>query len=58
MRRKTAAARKNRKMREEKKIVRERLAALRNRMAEKGWDACLFVCSDFHGSEYIGAYFQ
>ncbi len=45
-------------MREEKQIVRERLAALRNKMAEKGWDACLFVCSDFHGSEYIGAYFQ
>ena len=27
-------------------------------MKEKGWDACLFVCSDFHQSEYIGGYFQ
>ncbi len=38
--------------------VRERLAALRQKMKASGVDACLIVTEDFHGSEYVGDYFK
>ena len=38
--------------------VTERIAALRRKMDNSGIDACLIVTDDFHGSEYVGAYFK
>ncbi len=43
---------------EKRKNIRERLAALRARMEERGADACLIVTEDFHGSEYVGDHFK
>ena len=39
-------------------IIPERLMALRRVMAQKKIDAVLIPTSDFHASEYVGAYFQ
>ena len=39
-------------------IIRERLAALRALMTEKGIDAYLVPTDDFHSSEYVGDYFK
>ncbi|MBQ3107445.1 MAG: aminopeptidase P family N-terminal domain-containing protein, partial [Firmicutes bacterium] len=38
--------------------IQKRLAALREKMAQEGVSACYIPTSDFHGSEYIGDYFQ
>ncbi|MBO7708970.1 MAG: aminopeptidase P family N-terminal domain-containing protein, partial [Lachnospiraceae bacterium] len=38
--------------------VPERLAALRQKMAEAGVDAYLVPTDDFHGSEYVGDFFK
>lgn len=38
--------------------VTERIAALRRKMDNSAIDACLIVTDDFHGSEYVGAYFK
>ena len=38
--------------------IPERLTALRKMMAQKKIDAVLIPTSDFHASEYVGAYFQ
>ena len=38
--------------------IKARLAALRKAMEQKGISACYIPTSDFHGSEYIGSYFQ
>lgn len=38
--------------------VKERLTALRKRMAEKRIDAYLIPTDDFHNSEYVGDYFK
>ena len=38
--------------------VKERLAALRRLMRERGIDAYLILTEDFHGSEYVGEYFK
>lgn len=38
--------------------VTERVAALRNVMAEKGIDAYVVPSADFHQSEYVGEYFK
>ncbi len=39
-------------------MVQDRINALRACMAEAGVDAYLVPTDDFHGSEYVGAYFQ
>ncbi len=38
--------------------VTERLTALWQRMREHGFEACLIVTDDFHGSEYVGEHFK
>ena len=38
--------------------IQARLAALRAEMAKRGIDLYVVSSSDFHGSEYIGAYFK
>lgn len=38
--------------------MREQLAKLRERMREEGIDAYLIPTTDFHGSEYVNAYFK
>ncbi len=38
--------------------IKERLLALRNTMAQKHIGAVLIPTSDYHASEYVGAYFQ
>ncbi len=38
--------------------MREQLTALRSAMAAQGIDAYLIPTGDFHGSEYVGGYFQ
>lgn len=40
------------------KQIRERVAALREKMKERGFDAYLIVTDDFHASEYVGDYFK
>ena len=39
-------------------MVRERIEALRERMRREGMDAYMVPTADFHGSEYVGAYFK
>ena len=38
--------------------IQARLAALRAEMAKRGIDLYVVSSADFHGSEYIGAYFK
>lgn len=38
--------------------INRRIAALREKMAERGVDACLIPTADFHGSEYVNEYFK
>ncbi len=38
--------------------IEERLAGLRREMARRGIDAYIVPTEDFHGSEYVGAYFK
>lgn len=45
-------------MEEEKRIIRDRLSALRGYMLKKKLDAYIIVSDDFHGSEYVGEYFK
>ena len=39
-------------------VINQRIAALRERMKERGIDACLIPTADFHGSEYVNDYFK
>jgi len=39
-------------------MIRERIAALREEMKKAGITAYMVPTSDFHGSEYVGAYFK
>ncbi len=39
-------------------VIRERVAALREKMREKGVDAYLVLTDDFHASEYVDRYFK
>ena len=39
-------------------VIRERLAALREKMRERGVDAYLVLTDDFHASEYVDSYFK
>ncbi len=38
--------------------IKERLAGVRREMARRGVDAYIVPTEDFHGSEYVGAYFK
>ena len=42
----------------ENKVIQERLAKLRALMEREGLDAYIVLTEDFHGSEYVGAYFE
>lgn len=42
----------------ENKIIQERLAKLRALMEREGLDAYMVLTEDFHGSEYVGEYFE
>lgn len=42
----------------DRKTIRERIAALRERMAEEGIDAWLAGTADYHDSEYVGPFFK
>ena len=39
-------------------MIKERLAALRERMQEKKIDVYMIPTEDFHASEYVGDYFK
>ena len=39
-------------------MVKQRLARLRQEMAQRGYDGYLVVTDDFHGSEYVGEFFK
>lgn len=39
-------------------MVQQRLALLRQEMAQHGYDGYLVVTDDFHGSEYVGDFFK
>lgn len=39
-------------------MIKERIKQLQNLMKQEGIDAYLIPTSDFHGSEYVGEYFQ
>ena len=43
---------------EEKIMIPERLAALREKMRAYGVDAYLVPTADYHESEYVGTYFK
>ena len=43
---------------EEKTMIPERLAALREKMRAYGVDAYLVPTADYHESEYVGTYFK
>lgn len=45
-------------MEQENKVIKERLSALRSRMAEEGIDYYMMPTSDFHNSEYSADFFK
>ena len=55
---KDAAEKNTAEKKDETMTVKERLAALRSAMEERGIDAYLVLTEDFHGSEYVGDHFK
>ena len=55
-----AQTKENKGLQEEQNMttVKERIAALRARMKEKGIDAYLIPTDDYHASEYVGEFFK
>lgn len=45
-------------MKEDERMIRERLGKLREAMRERGIDCCLIPTSDYHDSEYVSGFFR